>query len=102
MSALLWGVILCKRPKVIGEPSHLWCDISSVGDMQLPVSWPAPASTRALVQKVLDFLWSSPWISWDLVRNQIYLQVMLVASGMNNMKSHIKNKNSQSFDLWNY
>ena len=50
-------VKLCKRTEKNSEPSHLCCDIFSVGGMmQLPVSWPAPVSNRTLAQKVLDFL----------------------------------------------
>ena len=43
-------------PELNSEPSHLLYEISNVGDMQLPVSWAAPASTRTLIQKILDFL----------------------------------------------
>ena len=68
--------------------------------MQLPVSWAAPASTRALVQKVLR-------ISWDLQKH--YLFANNPSNIRANMKSQIKNKN-QSFNCgitntnikWNY
>ena len=52
------------------EHFHLSHGISSVIGMQLPMSWPAPASTRALAQKVLDFLGN--------FRNSIYLEIILV------------------------
>ena len=81
-------VKLRKRAKVNSEASHLWYGIFSVDSMQLPVSWAAPASTRALVQKVLR-------ISWDLQKHNLFANNP--SNIRDNMKSQIKNKN-QSFN----
>ena len=55
--------------------------------MQLPESWPAPASTKALAsQKVLEFL--RPSETWFIKNNP--------SNSRNNMQSHIKNKKNGS------
>ena len=60
-----------------------------VGGMQLPVSSPVSASTRALAQKVLDFSKTS--------ENQFICKQP--SNTRNNMKSQIKNKSNQSFNF---
>ena len=77
-SLTITRVKLCKWAEVNSEPSHLWYGIFRIDGMQLPVSWEAPASTRTLAQKVLDFLRPS---------ETVYLQIILVTSRtMGNLK----------------
>ena len=88
----LWGgpftrMNLCKRPELNSEPFQLWYGISNVYDMQLPVSSLPPASTKALMQKDLDFF------------QKLNLLVNIPSNSRNNMKSQIKKQKQPKFQF---
>ena len=85
--AFTW-VKLCKKPDANSKPANSSTFINigiafpKLGGMQLPLSWPAPATTRALAsEEVLDLLRSSETRVYKDPNNT-----------MNNNKSQIKNQ----------
>ena len=78
---------LCKRPELNSEPFQLWYGISNIDDMQLPVSSLPPASTKALMQKDLDFF------------QKLNLFVNIPSNTRNNMKSQIKKQKQPKFQF---